>query len=254
MTWHPENKLEQSLMKAVNDPAHHPQFYKDLVESDLFIVQHGPPPEQSGKTILKEGFQLKIQNIEWNGKPCIPVFSSLPRLQQALQAEAGYIAVNALELMKITLGAEMVLNPGSDFGKEFTRQEIQSIVDGSIWKPAESYRVEKDTQVMMGQPANYPRELADALARLFKGMKEVKRAYLVHFFNPEKDQKPHTLVGIEASGNWDHVAAQAGLVARGVEIPDPPVDFIQITGGSGVDGYFLNECQPFYKRKFLGLF
>lgn len=254
MAWQPENRLERSLVKAAEDPAHRPQFYKDLVESDFFIVQYGPPPERSGTTVLKEGYQLKIQNIEFNGKPYIPVFSSLVRLQQALQEETGYIALNALELMKITQGAEILLNPGSEFGKEFTREEIQSIVDGSIWKPSQSYRVEKETQVMIGQPANYPRELADALKRLFKGVKEVKRAYLAHFFNPEQDEKPHTLVGIEASGNWEQVVAQAGLVARDVEIPDPPVDFIQITGRSGAEDYFLNECEPFYKKKVLGFF
>lgn len=254
MSWQPENKLERSLMKATEDPAHRPQFYRDLVESNLFIIQHGPPPESSGKTILQEGYQLKIQNVEFDGKSYVPVFSSLLRLQQALQGEAGYIALNALELMKITQGAEMLLNPGSDFGKEFTREEIRSIVDGSIWEPSESYRVEKETQVMIGQPANYPRELADTLARLFKGVKEVKRAYLAHFFNPAQDEKPHTLIGIEVSGSWEQVVSQAGLVARDVDVPDPPVDFIQITGKGGADDYFLNECEPFYKKKVLGLF
>jgi hypothetical protein len=254
MAWQPENSLERSLMRAAEDPAHRPQFYRNLAESNLFIIQHGPPPDRCGTTVLKEGYQLKIQHIDHNGKPYIPVFSSLIRLQQVLQEEAGYVALNALEFMKITQGAEMLLNPGSDFGKEFTREEIQSIVDGSIWKPSESYLVEKETQVMVGQPANYPRELADTLGRLFRRVKEVKRAYLAHFFNPEQDEKPHTLIGIEVSGNWDHVVSQAGLVARDVQIPDPPVDFIQITGKGGVEDYFLNECEPFYKRKILGLF
>lgn len=251
MTFQPENKLEHSLVKATEDPAHRPQFYRDFVESDLFVIQHGPPPEHSGTTVLKEGYDLKIQNIYLNGKSYIPVFSSLPRLQAALQEEAKYIALNALEFLKFTQGAEIFLNPGSDFGKEFTKDEIQSIIDGSIWKPSESYCVEKETQVMIGQPANYPHELAEALARLFRKMREVKRAYLAHFFNPEKDEKPHTLIGIEVSGNWDQVVSQACLVARDIKIPDPPVDFIHITGQGGVEDYFVNECKPFYKKNVL---
>ena len=163
-------------------------------------------------------------------------------------------ALNAMEFMKLTQGAEFLLDPGSPFSKEFTTEEILSIIDGSIWKPSESYRVEKETQVKIGQPANYPHDLADALSRLFERTKEVKQAYLSHFFNPEKDEKPHTLIGVQVSGNWQKVSSQAGLVARNVEILDPPVDFIQITGRGGLDDYFLNECEPFYKKKILGLF
>lgn len=132
-------------------------------------------------------------------------------------------------------------------------QAENQIIDGSIWKPSESYQVKKETQVMIGQPSNYPHHLVDSLGRLFKGLKEVKRAYLAHFFNPEEDEKPHTLIGIEVSGNWEQVVSQAGLVARDIEVPDPPLDFMQMTGRGGVEDYLLNECEPFYKRKILGL-
>lgn len=241
-------------MRATEDPAQRAQFYKVLAESDLFVVQHGEVPESSGVAVMPEGFELRIGAVELDGRPCIPVFSSLTHLQASLDEEAGYLAINAMELMTLIEGDEMVLNPGMDYGKVFSREELKSILDGSIWQAPESYCVEQDTQVMLGQPTNYPHSLADTLARLFKNLKEVKRAYLAHFFNPEMDEKPHTLVGIEVSNNWEHVVAQAGLVAQEVEVPDPPVDFIQLTGLGGVEDYFLHECAPFYKKKFLGLF
>lgn len=254
MTFQPENNLERSLMRATEDPTHRPQFYRDLVESDLFIIQHGPPPERASNKVLQKGYQLEIQNIEIDGKMYVPVFSSLPRLQATLKEEAGYISLNALEFMKIVLGSEIILNPGSDYGKEFTKDELQSIVDGTIWQPTESYTTEKETEVMIGQPANYPHELADSLSRLFKKLKEVKRAYLAHFFNPEKDEKPHTLIGIEVSGSWSQVVSEAGMVIKDINVPDPPVDFIQITGEGGLEDFFLKESAPFYKKKSFGLF
>ncbi|MHC4131147.1 MAG: enhanced serine sensitivity protein SseB C-terminal domain-containing protein [Planctomycetota bacterium] len=254
MAFKPENKLEKSLIKAANDPVYLPQFYKDFLESNIFIVQEEPLPQKTGSIMLNEGDELKIQNIDWNGKPYIPIFSSLTRFQATLQEETGYISLNALEFLKITQGAEVLLNPGSDFGKELTKNEIQSIIDGSIWEPTESYRVEKETEVLIGEPANYPHKLTKALSRLFRNIQEVKRAYLAHFFNPEKDEKAHTLIGIEVSGNWEQVSAQAGLVARDINVPDPPIDFIQITGQGEVDEYFLDECKPFYKKKVLGFF
>ena len=148
MSFSPENILEESLIKASADPAHRPQFYKDLCEADLFIIQHGEaPPKENKRVTLEEGMSVSIQNIDHNGKPYIPVFSSLSRLQAVLNEEVAYLGVNALELMKFTQGAELLLNPGSDYGKEFTANEIESIVSGAIWKPIESYTQEKEAQV-----------------------------------------------------------------------------------------------------------
>ena len=254
MSFEPQNKLEQSLIKASTDPAHRPQFYRDLVESDIYIIEHGPPPEKAGRTVLEEDYQLKIQPIEINGKPYLPVFSSLLRLQAVLQHEAGYIAMNALEFLKTTKGAEVVLNPGSEYRKEFTKEEIQSVIDGSIWQ-AGPYQIEEGTTVVFSQPSNYPHELAGALKGLFAGLKEVKRAYLALVLVVGKDEKTHTLIGIEVSENWDQVIAQASSVIQDIKVPDPPVDFTQITGKGGLGrDYFLSKCQPFYRKKILGLF
>lgn len=254
MTWEPQNGFERSLMRAVKDPAHRPQFYKDLVESEFFIIPYGPPPGPSGTVVLEEGYELRIQPVELDGKLYLPVFSSVERLRQVVQGEVGFIAMNALEFMKITQGSEIVLNPGSEYGKLFTREEIQAILDGSIWAPSESRTMERNTRVVIGQPANYPHELAGALSRLFKRLKDVQRAYLALFYNPEEEEKPHILIGIEVSGNWEQVVSQAGLVARDIEIPNPPVDFMQITGQEGLEEYFRNECKPFYEKRTLRLF
>ncbi len=253
MPFEPQNSFERSLMQAASDPAHRPQFYRDLVAADLFIIQEGPPLETSGRTVLSQGASLKVRHIDWNGKPYIPAFSSLPRIQAVVQSEVSYVALNALEFMKITRGAELILNPGSDFGKEFTKAEIESVLDGSIWQPSERYVAQKETKIMIGQPARYPKELVEVLARYFKTTKEVKRAYLAHFCNPERNEKAHTLIAVEMNGNWDLVMAGAGIVARDVQIPDPPVDFLQITGRGGVEDYFKRDCKPFYKRKLFGI-
>ncbi|WP_162932657.1 enhanced serine sensitivity protein SseB C-terminal domain-containing protein [Solimonas sp. K1W22B-7] len=113
----------------------------------------------------------------------------------------------------------------------------------------------KDTQVLLGQPSRHPDALAAALERLFKTRTQVKRAWLAHFHNPETGDPPHTLIAVEATGDRDALIAEAGMVAQNVSIPDPPVDFVAITGhGGGVEDYFLKSAKPFYSRRFLGLF
>lgn len=253
MAFEPQNKLERSLMRAAVDPASRPQFYRDFIESDIFIIEYGPPPARPGRKVLEKGYQLRIQPIEINGKPYLPIFSSLPRLQAFLRHEAGYIALNALEFLKITQGADLILNPGAEYGKEFLASEIAAILDGSIWQPQDRYIVQKETNVMIGQPVNYPRELVEALVRLYKKRREVKRAWLAHFYNPERDEKPHTLIALEVSGNWDQISAETGIVIQGVPVPDPPVDVLQITGRGGIEEYFI-KTKPFYEKKTLGLF
>lgn len=152
MEFIPQNLLEKSLIQASTDPAHRHQFYKDLSNSDFFIIQEGDIPETHGKVTLSAGAQIKIQNIEHNGKPYVPVFSSLLRLQSVLDREVGYVALNAVEFMRIVQGSEIILNPSMSYGKEFVRDEILSIIDGSIFKPTESFVAEKDTQVLIGHP------------------------------------------------------------------------------------------------------
>jgi hypothetical protein len=232
----PQNTLERSLVAAATDPAARPQFYRDLVAADLLVIQEPDAPPQ----------QLKIRPVEVNGHDCLPVFSSLPRLQQFVDHEVGYVAMNALEFMKITRGAFLLLNPGSDYGKEFLPEEIASILDGTIWQPQSSYTAERDTQVLLGQPARYPAELVDVLGRVFAKFDSVRAAYLAHFFNPAQGDKPHTLIAIEAADHWEQIAAEAGMAANGVNVPDPPVDFVRLPS-SGLDSYFQN-VEPFYRR------
>lgn len=255
MEFVPENELELSLVRAATDAAHHPQFYKDLCNADLFIIQHGEkPPESNGSVTLTEGKAIQVQNIEHNGKPYIPVFSSVSRLQQVIETEVAYLDLNALELMKLTQGAELLLNPGSDYGKEFTKSEIESIIDGSIWGPPETHAQKANAEVMLGQPKVYPEELTSALSRFFKTKKQVNKAWLAHFHNPDDGLPPHTLIAVDAGEFYKEVIGEIGMVINSITIPSPPVDIIPITNGSGLEQYFLNGQKPFYKRKIFGLF
>jgi len=255
MAFDPINDLERSLVKAATDPAHRPQFYRDFVGADIFVVQRGPAPVAEEHRALSKGETLELITCEHEGKTVLPIFSSLPRLQVFIKKEACYLAMKASDFLQVTQGTTLMLNPGSDYGKEFTAKEVASILDGSLWKPSERWVVQKKTTVHIGQPASYPSELVTALSRYFQKTRQVKRAYLAHYFNPERDEKAHTLIAIEVSGDWDQVAAGAGIVANGVLVPDPPVDFTPITGEAGFKDYFRQGIKPFYeKKKFLGLF
>jgi hypothetical protein len=250
--FNPENRLEESLVAAASDPASRPDFYRQLIASDIFVIDDAPAPAAHGTHTLEAGHTLNIRPMEMNGESYLPVFSSVTRLQAAIREEVSYLGMNALEFMKITSGARLLLNPGSDYGKELLPEEVASIIDGSIWTPAESYTVPRETKILIGQPARYPDELVAVLTRVFEKNKSVERAFVAHFHNPATDEKPHTLVAIDAKDDWDDVVGQAGIAANGVTIPDPPVDFVQLRGSS-LESYF-KTVTPFYRRRLLGFF
>lgn len=255
MAFEPQNELERSLVRAASEPAHRPQFHRDLVAGTLLVINEGaPPPDEPRETTLTEGTTIQLRHIEYEGRPCIPVFTSLARLREFVTEPVAYLGFDTLDFLNLTAGTGLLLNPGADYGKEITADEARAIVDGSIWEPEHRHVVDRPTEVLLGTPANYPHALVDALKTLFAKDKRVKRAWIAHFHDPSRDPKPHTLIGIDAGVAYDAVMADAGVVIGSVPVPDPPVDVVAIGQGGGVDAYFLNDAKPFYRRKVLGIF
>jgi hypothetical protein len=248
MPFDPTNELERSLLQAAKDPAHRPQFYRDFLNSEIIAVEEGPPRQSTGPRNLEQGAPLSLVTFERDGHTIIPVFTSLPRLQAFIKHEANYIAMKTPDFLQMTKGTNLLLNPGSDYGKEFTAAEVASLLDGSLWRPTDSFVTEKKTKVLIGQPANYPTELVAALTRYFQQTPEVTRAYLAHFRNPDHDPRPHTLIAIDTTGDWNTIASGAGIIARDIKIPDPPIDFFQITPTPGLSDHFRHSVKPFYEK------
>lgn len=256
MTFTPQNPLEDSLVQAATDPAHRPQFYRDLLKSDIFVINHSElSPTGSEKVPLTSDSQLKLQQIDFEGTSCIPIFTSLERLQAVLKQPVGYVAINALDFMKLISGTPLILNPGAPYGKMFLPHEIQSFVDGSIWNIPEEQSMPAGTKVLLGEPAISPMELITALTRFFETRKQVQRAWIGQIHNPQEDQSPHTILAIDAKGDLNDLMSGIGLILRDVEIPAPPVDVFPLSGTDDISNYFLKQAKPFYKRRrLLGLF
>jgi hypothetical protein len=254
MAFAAQNALEEALLRAASDPAFRPKFYKELEKADLFIIQESLPGEVPGPRVLKAGEQLRIFPLEWNAKSYLPVFSSPLRIKAfAPQSDFAFMGINAMALLKMTRGAEMLLNPGSEIGKELKKEEIAAILDGSIWKTGESHTVEEDSQVLIGEPAQVPGELLGALERYFKNEKSVKRAYLAQILDPKRNEGAHKLLALECTGEWERIVSEAGMVAQNIAQKEL-VDVMQIDESNELSQYLVKNIKPFYTRKFLGLF
>ncbi len=253
MEFEPQNRLEELLVMAAQDPGARPDFYRELLQSDIFTIQVGVEAGGLDPHMLDRGDRVHLIHVQFDGKEYVPIFTSLLRLQQFIKEEAQYISMNAKDLFELTLGSEALLNPGSGYGKEFLQKEIASLLNGSIFSPVTSREIKKDTQIMIGQPATVPTELLEALTSRFRTMKQVTSAYSAHYFDPETDERPHTLIAIEFTGEREQVMREAGSIAGTVGVPDPPVDFIELSKDSGLYDYFMST-RPFYLKKKFKLF
>jgi hypothetical protein len=245
-----ENALELALLLAASEPGHRPEFYRLLLESTVFVIGSSGGVVDEGPVTLKAGAEVQIVNwVKPDGSAVIPFFSSLRALQLAVEGDEHYIALPARTFFKMTQGAELVMNPRSECGKEFTPAEISALLAEGLGQLPERRVVQKATQVLLGQPANYPADLVASLSTLLAKHSNVKAAYLALMHDQSMDEKPHLLIGIEADGDFETVIREAGTVAGDTAPKGEPIDLIRVVRGeSGAGKYFIEQVKPFYKR------
>lgn len=242
----PENRLEALLMQAANDPGTRPEFYKELLVTDLFVlIASGGRPY--GNYVAQEGETLSIKGITVDGRKLIPVFTSERRLQEFIRAEESLAKINgqALFAMIAAQNDGIVLNPASSYGKEFTPQEIRVLVDGSIFQPRQQ-TITEDTPILIGMPKEYPTKVVDTLSSYFQGKPEVKKAYVAQIQLPNSDEPAHLLFSIQVDGDFRPIASDLGVIFQETLGTGQFADLVQFGQGS-LDDYFKSQ-QPFFQR------
>lgn len=250
----PENPLEHALVTAATDPEARPTFYRLMLESPLFTVDDSKPaPTTEDFRTLEAGTQLRIPSIEIEGIPHTPIFSSLTRLRAAISSERNYVAANGRQLLGILQVSPLILNPGSPYGKQFLPSETASMLSGEIFRGYATKTIEKPTQILLGQPANYPGHLTEALGKTLRELPSVDAAYLAHCAFADSPEPPHTMIGLEVRGDWDPIVQGVMQTIRRVAHKDEIIDVIRIDD-SGAARYMRDETKPFYRRKRFGIF
>ena len=247
----PVNDLERSLMSAATAPAARPQFLRDLLEAEIFVLNQKEDELQIQNGVLQKGARLNILSFERDGKTWLPIFTSLERVEQYIRGDSSYVQLRAKDFFEITRGAFVFLNPGFPYGKEFFPEEIEQMLDGSIFKPLQSYTAQKEMQVLIGQPAVYPHELVKVLSDYFENNHMVSKAYLAQYFKPAVDENAHLLVGIDGRGDWQKLVGDAGMIAAEIIGKGEVIDFVRLDGSS-FSKSITGQSEPFYKRSFFG--
>jgi hypothetical protein len=247
-----DDELEQAVRLAAADPAARPDFYARLMRSTVFVITPEVPAEERSHT-AEAGEKVAI--VHWqktDGTAYIPFFSSVDSLSRSINEVSGYLGVPAPALFEMTRGAHLALNPGG-YGKEFTPAEVEGLLTNGLPGPVETHVVERETKVLLGQPAIYPTDMVSAVKSFLATRPKVKAAYLGWMLDPSRDKDPGLVVGIDVDG--DDVARlmqEIGVVAG--DAAKARVDLIRVLRGeTGLSQYFLDDVRPFYERKLGGL-
>lgn len=144
------------------------------------------------------------------------------------------------------------MNPGLPFHKEFQAEEVAALLDGSLFGRIEPHQMPEGTAIQIGQPADYPHDLTEALSRLFMRFRSIRRAYLALYADPARDPDPGLIICVDtdSDNDWDAILRDAGAVIPSVRVSHKSVDLIRFEPNKGgVSDYFQDQVKPFYARK-----
>ncbi|CFQ55199.1 enhanced serine sensitivity protein SseB [Yersinia frederiksenii] len=259
-----DQSLESLLKLAATESIHRTAFFRALLNATvLVLVDDAELRGEEGEMTFTAGDGVNILHWEkQDGESVIPFFTSVEVLQQALDIaedqsidteKQPFIAMPVRVLFEMTQGAHLFLNPKSEHGKEFWPQEVAMLLEnGGLAQPAEMV-VDKESQILLGQPEEYPAAMVDALIQLFSQRKPVRRAFLALMHDKSVDEKPNLLIGLEVDGSDDEIdqlIQEAGNVASDHAPDDGPVDFCVVNEKErGVSHYLMTHTQAFYQRK-----
>ncbi|MCS3803751.1 hypothetical protein HNO92_002987 [Chromobacterium alkanivorans] len=249
-----KNKLEDLLSRAAVDASLRPDFISLLLQSNVYVIGHVQDDSLvMADNTIPAGSKLAIHHLDFSdGVRRIPFFTSLNSLQRSIGEEVQYMLIPAKSFFEITLGAELVLNPGLEYGKGFTPQEVESIIRYGYAGRIHSEEVESSRKVLLGVPSHYPDKMIEALNRFFIKRPAVREARLGWMHDPVRNSKPAYLVGVVIKSDDRKLVSEIGHVASDTVPAGEFVDIVLMKGREdGVSRFLLDEVEPFYRQSFL---
>lgn len=248
MAFEPLNELERLLVAAAGEPAARPAFYRALLEDELLVVTEGPAPAEESRRVLEADRAFRVL-MDLEGRPHAPIFTSKERVAAVVTSEVAYMAMKGRDLFTTMRGSDFILNPGSDYAKLFWANEVEAMLDGSIFESSRQIDVGRK-EILLGQPSVYPHHLTDAFARAFRGVRDVRAAYVAHAAIAGLGG-PCTLIVVDTAGEWEAVADAVDVVMPEAWRPGEKVSIMPLSADPDdpVGRYVTRETKPFYRRK-----
>ena len=248
--------LSQALeqLHRENTPANQDRVLDEVIMRAHFlapvVISPAPDGGRDGKTTLKQNTTIQFQLItSQDGRTFFPAFTDWPQLRKLCGPRDQQTMVLTFDdyasmLSGDSRAAGFVVNPFSapltldrDFVAQLAKQK----------KERAGYSrqvIQKNTKVLLGDPADYPHAMVDAICLAVQDLEEVKRLYLRLMSRPDESQ-PSYLVVVDHCGEQDTVfrtiadAARPHLGGRFVDMVPFDSDFGRTAA---------KDATPFFSR------
>jgi SseB protein C-terminal domain/SseB protein N-terminal domain len=237
----PDNHVESVLLRASRQQADGGELLVALADAELLVPVAGSPP-------AAQPDRVRLPAFEDQGRRYVPVFTSPAQLERYGHG-GGHLRLRGRELAAMLNDATgMAVNPRGDLGLPLSPDQVRTMTGTAT--PASSRSLGAGQAVRLGEPAEEPTRLLEAIAAGLATSQEVRAAYRA-LLQADADQAPRLVVGLELD---DPAAGQrllevVGRAAR--ELADRELDLVAFgeDGDGGVGTWMQLHTRPFYRRR-----
>ena len=129
----PENDLERAMQAAVGDPGKVPDFYRILLESEIYILTPEAKMEPGRRRSMKYNESINVATVAFQGLRWHPVFTSKARISDYLKEPETCLGAKARDIFPMLPGSNIWLNPLSECQKPMPAAEIALLLSGEIY-------------------------------------------------------------------------------------------------------------------------
>lgn len=239
-------QLERLLRLATEQAGYRPAFYRELLNSPVLVPV---PPDPVVSNAAGEKVLRFVQWQREDGALVIPFFSSEARLRDSPPSETPLLQLPARLLFELGRGAELHLNPHSEFGRSFSPDQVKSILNfGAPGAAAEKIDV-KAGSLGIRPTSERPPELIDALTIYFSQQQDVQRAYVAEVIHIGTGLAASWLIAVELLGDETHIVAGIASIVQDLHCGDRPVDILKLGKGKhAATSKGLDTASCFYDR------
>jgi hypothetical protein len=130
----PVNALETLMQSATSNPAKIPDFYRALLDSELYILTPEAELEPGQRRSLELHEKISVATVEFMGKTWHPAFTAPERISAYLKEPETCLEAKARDLFQLLPpGSNFWLNPQSECQKPLPGDEIALLLSGKIF-------------------------------------------------------------------------------------------------------------------------
>jgi hypothetical protein len=228
----PENEIERMLVRASTQPSERRSFMRALMDSEVFVVlvpEGGHVvPGPDGNATIPQGTKLNMPGAMRGEQSLVPFFTRPSRARAWFKGDHIVAPDSLRNLFARYPNTSFLLNPGSDYGKEFVPTEVKRLLSGELGEGVDEITIPEGQQLLLGHPKQIPTELIAALAREFSATPAVRGAWLMLAMRADQAEQSWML-GVDHKGSWQSVLdaitrAVGGNILNGRMLDAMPLD------------------------------